>query len=167
MKRMYRMAAVAVAVLALASCFERKQTAMINPDGSGKMVVDTYIAAGTPAANVAQRDAVEIAKELATGLVTKSQGVEAWKNLKVEAAADGRAHVVATAYFPDISKFRLEGALSMTWTKDEKGNFRLTIAQGNAASQPATAALRSPTPKLPRKFSSPRLNTRRTRRRHD
>jgi hypothetical protein len=130
MKRLVRPLAIMMAVVALSACLERKQTGMINPDGSGKVVVDTLVAVPPEMAAGGQKpDAAAMGKQMATAMISKAQGVDAWKDVAIDVAADGRAHIVATAYFPDISKMKLDAAVPMKWTRDDKGNFTLAISK--------------------------------------
>ncbi|HVS71034.1 MAG TPA: hypothetical protein VHQ47_07255 [Phycisphaerae bacterium] len=126
--------------LSLPACLERRQTGQLNPDGSGKMTLDTYVTPppqepGSPS----QPDALDIAKSIATNMVQDSTGVDVWSNLVVEKTADGRAHVVGTAYFPDINKLGLDNRFTYAWARDDKGAYTLTLkppANNTAAMTP-------------------------------
>src|SRR5690242_7314608 len=133
MKRLARPLLLIAAALALTACLEGKQTVTINPDGSGKMLVDSLLE--VPAGE--KSDALSVARKMATALVTQTSGVDAWKDMTLEAAPDGRAHVVATAYFPDISRLKMALAVPMTWSKDDRGNFTLMIKGKPAAPKEA------------------------------
>src|SRR5689334_1306401 len=120
MKRFARPLAIFLALVSISACLERKQTATINPDGSGKIVIDSVLAipADMPAPG-GKPDPAVVARQVATGLITKSQGVDAWKDVVVEVNPDGRAHVAMTAYFPDVSRLKLDLPIPMKWTKDD------------------------------------------------
>src|SRR5947209_9820422 len=99
------------AMMALGSCVERKEVGMINADGSGKAVVDVLVASpGT--------DVVGYGRKYAEQMIKHAQGADAWKDIAVEAAPDGRAHVRATVYFADVSKFRLDSPFVTTFAKN-------------------------------------------------
>jgi hypothetical protein len=129
-----RILVLAVAALALPSCLECKETGMVNPDGSGKATIDLLVnvpaAAGAP-------PAAAIGKQVAARFLATAQGVEAWKDITIDVAPDGRSHVVATAYFPDISKFKLDAPITMTWAKNGEGGFTFVMKKDQAAAPTA------------------------------
>jgi hypothetical protein len=114
-------------ILAVAGCFETKQVITLNPDGSGKVVMDTLMASQAMMMMAATSkesapDSNEIAKGMAVGMISRSTGVDAWSDVSYEVAKDNRVHLTATAYFPDYSKIKIEGPSLMeaNWTKADK-----------------------------------------------
>ncbi len=134
-----RVLMLAVAALVLPSCLECKEAVMVNPDGSGKATIDLLV--NVPAASGAP-PAAAIGKQVATRILATAQGVEAWKDITIDVASDGRSHVVATAYFPDISKFKLDAPITTTWTKNADGTFTFVIKKDQQADQ-------APSPPIP------------------
>ncbi|HVX85604.1 MAG TPA: hypothetical protein VH253_12550 [Phycisphaerae bacterium] len=119
---------LAALTLCLPACLDRRQTGQLNPDGSGKMTLDTYVSPPPPQLGApSQPDALDIAKGIATRMVQDSTGVDVWSNITFEKTADGRAHVVGTAYFPDINKLALDNPMVYSWSKDDKGVYTLTL----------------------------------------
>ncbi len=125
--------------LLLPACLERKESVTLNPDGSGKALIDTLFT--LPPVPGVKPDATIMGKQMATQMIVGARGVDAWKDLAIDVAPDGRAHVSVTAYFPDISKFRLDSPFTTTWTKDATGNFTLIIKKDNPANPPAPPAM--------------------------
>ncbi len=141
-----RAALLLALVTALPACLERKQTGQLNPDGSGKIVLETFVPVppAIPEPNQIPPDALSIAKSVATHMVQDSRGVDAWKDLTIEKAVDGRAHVVGTCYFSDINKLQLDNPVPISWSRDAKGNYVLSLktfsGDAGAPQQPLTDA---------------------------
>src|SRR5262245_1962593 len=91
----------------LSGCLETTRIYVLNPDGSGKVTVDTLMpdqataADGNEKPNPAKQK--EVAKLMAQDLVSQSEGVDAWSDLVFDVNADGKAHIKGTAYFSDIN----------------------------------------------------------------
>jgi len=118
------------AALAVGGCFEMTQVLTLNPDGSGKMLMDSYMKAPPMMMGGDDKpDAKEIAKGMAQQMVSGTNGVEAWSDLSYEVAKDGRTHIQGTAYFKDYTKLKLKqgGGMDFTWAKDPKGGMALEM----------------------------------------
>jgi hypothetical protein len=119
-----------VAAALLSGCYERKQTTVLNPDGSGKMVIETDVAVPTIETPGKQKpSAVSFGREIAAQFINSTRGVDAWSEVSVTEAADGRAHIRAVAYFPDISAVRTDLPLTFSWQRQEGGICQLTVAR--------------------------------------
>ena len=125
----------------LAGCYDRKQTGIINPDGSGKVVIDTDVA--VPAFDAPGKEkpaAIDYGRQLAADLITNTQGVDAWSDVAVSPAAEGHVHYTATAYFPDITKLRFDVPLVFRWQRNQDGTHTFAIERFRnepAATRPA------------------------------
>ena len=130
--------AVAGLAALLTGCIEMDQQIVLNPDGSGKLMINSAVAipdlgglgsAGAKPAPNAQ------ARELAVGML-RSEGVEAWTNVKYELGKDGKSRAIATGYFPDITKVRINSQLA--GDKVEKESLGISKnAEGNWVFSPA------------------------------
>ena len=97
---------VASAVV-LVACVDQDQKFIINPDGSGKMITNMLLhvdpqqlgSSGGPGG-----------KQLILQLIRGAEGVEAWAEVSQEQTADGKTKIKATAYFPDINKFKISAS---------------------------------------------------------
>ncbi len=105
----------------VAGCYERRQDAVINPDGSGKMLIEGTVS--LPATGATAKDkptAAGYGKLFAADLVNSASGVDAWSDLAITQTADGQAHVAIVAYFSDLNKLYfkqpLELPLQFIWT---------------------------------------------------
>jgi hypothetical protein len=115
------------AVFLLASCYETKQEITLNPDGTGKMRLESSFQ------NVNfgnQDDSPEEALQAAVGrIVNDSKGVDVWDDVSFKQLDDGRIHFTGTAYFKKIESVEIPN-LSMfnfKWTPDGKGKADLAL----------------------------------------
>jgi hypothetical protein len=113
--------ALLLSAAALAGCYERRDAVVLNPDGSGKVSIQVDIAVA--AGEHQKPDPVGTGKLFAADLINHTSGVDAWADVAISAAADGRAHIVATAYFSDINKLKLspEIPIEFVWKRDADG----------------------------------------------
>ena len=134
-KSVSRLCVALAAAFALVSCFETEQDFILNPDGSGKVVheskfhpFDFNIAIGghNPGEEEKMRQAV-------ANIIEKSKGVDAWDDVHFERLDDGRILFRGTAWFPDLSKLKIENQmmLEFDWTRDPSGNGGLSLSFGN------------------------------------
>lgn len=128
---------LALLALALPACLERKQTGMLNPDGSGKITMDTYIPLPPPEPGAPPApDALTYARQVAQQIVQTSRSIDAWKDLSFDKSPDGRAHVVGTCYFADINKLQLDNPIPFSWTRDAAGNYTLALKADSGQTPP-------------------------------
>ena len=91
------------AALLLAGCFESKQDYTINPDGSGRVILDVLF--DPSAVSMGQQKDPQKEMEAAVRKIIKdSKGVDVWKDVTYKRMPDGRVNFKGTAYFPDLSK---------------------------------------------------------------
>jgi hypothetical protein len=80
---------------------------------------DVALPAETPGK---EKPTAELAgQQIAAELINSTRGVDAWSGLSIGATPDGRARVVATAYFPDITHLRFSLPLTFVWRSQENG----------------------------------------------
>jgi len=143
---------LAFCVLA-AGCYERKQSVVLNVDGSGRVTVETDVA--VPAADGPGRGKptpLSFGRQVAADFINNTKGVDAWSDVAVTATADGRAHIAATAYFPDINLLHFDMPLEFTWKRGEAADtFILTVVRTrqDMGEAPATAPAGQAAPKKP------------------
>ena len=148
LKKLTRLAALSAiaAAFALSACVETKNNSTVNPDGSTKVTIDALIqpppdmsAFGAPAASAPKPDPAKLAKSAAANFLRSAKGVDAWSAVSTEVAKDGRIHILATAYAPDINKFHLDMVPPVKYTVDAAGNGKLELSKDKppAASAPA------------------------------
>jgi hypothetical protein len=111
----------------LASCYETKQEITLNPDGTGKMRLESSF----QSVNLVDQDASpEEALQAAAGrIVNQSTGVDVWDDVSFKQLDDGRIHFTGTAYFKKIDAVEIPN-LSMfdfKWSHDATGKGTLTM----------------------------------------
>jgi hypothetical protein len=124
--------------LFLPGCYERKQAAVINPDGSGKIHIETVVVVPAQALPGQEKlNALSYGRLVAADLINLTRGVDAWADLSISevdtppgrAGAGGgagggptRARIAATAYFKDLNTLRFDMLpLDFTWKRDPAG----------------------------------------------
>ncbi len=100
-QRWVAIALVPMLAAAAAGCRGRQEY-WVNPDGSGK-VIYTLSMEHNPKFPTERLQTMRKAYEL----LRNSRGVEAWSDISC-VSKDGRIHIRATGYFPDISQLRLQ-----------------------------------------------------------
>lgn len=118
----------------LTSCFETDQDITLNPDGSGKVVHESKF--HPFAFNIGggqQQTEDEKMQQAVADIITKSKGVDVWDDVHFERLDDGRIHFRGTAWFPDISKLKIENQMMLEfgWERDPSGNGGLSLAIRN------------------------------------
>lgn len=130
MRKILRIAAAMAVVALLAGCLEVRQDYTLNPDGSGKVVLD-LVTEDLPAHSGpdAGPDPEAVAKQTVRGILDASAGVDAWADVAFNRTDDGRIHFKGTAYFRDLSKMNLTiaGLLGVAFAMDEKGGMTLLV----------------------------------------
>ena len=109
------------AALFLTACYERKQDAVINPDGSGKILVETDVAVPTVGPGREKPTAIAVGRQYAADFINSTHGVDAWADVAVTENPDGRAHISAVAYFKDINQLHFDMPLDFIWRRDIEG----------------------------------------------
>jgi hypothetical protein len=117
----------------LTGCFETKQEFTLNPDGSGKVVHESQFQAMNLSGNKA---GAEKQLRAAVGeIITKSKGVDAWRDVSYELLDDGRISFKGTAYFRNLSALNIpnQTMLEFDWTPgdDHTGVLTLRAKEGD------------------------------------
>lgn len=111
MRRLVTLALCALGLGSIAGCLELSQSYTLNPDGSGKVVIDSITPAGGGGFGgaPAPADPKETVKKALNEQIGKAKGVDAWSDVSCELEKDGRVHFKGTAYFPDVNKLAIDG----------------------------------------------------------
>lgn len=118
---------IAAACLLLSSCFETEQEFTLNPDGTGKVVMNSVFPNISFDGDDEQTE--ESLKKAVADFIKQTEGVEVWRDVTYSWTDDGRVKFQGTAYFADISEleFKNVGTMEFDWKKDgDKGT--LTMA---------------------------------------
>jgi hypothetical protein len=116
----------------LASCYETKQEITLNPDGTGKMRLESSF----QNVNIGnQDDSPEEALQAAVGrIVNDSKGVDVWDDVSFKQLDDGRVHFAGTAYFKKIESVEIPnlGMFDFKWTHDAAGKGNLSVVMNKS-----------------------------------
>jgi len=154
MRKVLAVAAIVAASVVVVGCLETKQDYTLNPDGSGKMLVELAMSQmpfgfGQPDP---QADPDLDAKRFVKQVLDGSSGVDAWADVAYARTDDGRTKFTGTAYFKDFSQVKLQsGSMSgFSLAKDDTGGLVLTvqIAKPGQPEPPEQAAPAAPPPAL-------------------
>ncbi len=144
---MYRFIGVmfAIGVLVFANgCFETEEEYVLNPDGSGKVVLKAVfqpmniMGGEEPGSEAEMKDGVR-------KILEKSSGVEAWKDVAFKRTDDGRISFAGTAYFKNLSKLDFEAGgldnnLRPSFARTPDGNMVLELKNKKGSEGRAKAA---------------------------
>jgi hypothetical protein len=116
-----RLSAILAAAALVAGCFEGKAEFNLNPDGTGKVVGEILFPSRAPwlqkryssrpadpnaPADPAPNPEDEMS-ECVAAMLKRSTGIDAWKDVSFQRAADGRVLLKGTAYFKDLAKVKI------------------------------------------------------------
>jgi hypothetical protein len=153
MKGIVSLALLGTLALVMVGCIELRQDTTVNPDGSGKAVIEMAMPAmppmgmGEPDAPKPGPDAV--LKDFGKKTMDDAQGVETWSDVTLGMADDGRMKFKGTAYFKDVTKLHVgqsesPGGGGLTWAKDPKGGMILSMAMDPDKEKPKGPAAKAP-----------------------
>lgn len=116
----------------LAGCYDTKQEITLNPDGSGKIVIESVFQQITPFLNnQAERAALNNVTNVVQSLIEKSEGVEAWRDITFQQREDGKAFFRGTAYFRSLTKLKIAPAGEQRFSATTDPSGTLTISMLN------------------------------------
>ncbi len=125
-----RVLLLALFTLAFPSCYERSLRGIINPDGSGRVLVETdYLITITDPQKAKPDSVLSAGRQIAADFINSTHGVDAWSDVAVTEPSPGHIHIVAVAYFPNISKLRFDLPLVFGWEKRNDGSYAFTITR--------------------------------------
>lgn len=103
----------------LTGCFDTTEDFTLNPDGSGKVVIESVCAPLQLQMNQKQTPDQELRSSVRS-ILDNVKGVAAWKDVTYERQDDGRLKFKGTAYFRNINRVEFQNLVLM--------NFNLTKA---------------------------------------
>lgn len=133
---------LAAGVGLLGGCFQRKETAVLNPDGSGKMVLETTVAVPSQGLPGEEKPTpLSFGRQVAARLINATMGVDAWADVQVTEADPGHARIVGTAYFHDLNALRFDMPLVFSWKRDADGGGAVLSVQRTRQEMKPNASL--------------------------
>ena len=125
-------------------CYETTTQYIVNPDGSGKVIVEVKAASIDMGVGTGKSNG---AKDLAKDVIKKSTGIDTWKDVEVKILDDGKNYFKGTGYFPDLNKVKFKNismADSIQFYKDAQNRLVLKIG-GEKETAGGTASNKSMT----------------------
>ena len=116
-----------LALICLTGCFDTKEEFTLNPDGSGKVVIESICAPVELQMNEKQTPEQKL-QSAVRSLLDNVEGVTAWRDVTYERQDDGRVKFKGTAYFTDINKVVLRSLALMNFTLTKRADARLVLA---------------------------------------
>src|SRR5580658_3191555 len=108
---------VCLALIFLTGCFDTKEEFTLNPDGSGKVVVESICAPLQLPMNENEKQTPEQKTQGALRSILENvKGVTAWKNVSYEQQQDGRYKFRGIAYFKDINQVEFQNLAIINFT---------------------------------------------------
>lgn len=116
--------------LLLTGCYDTKQEITLNPDGTGKIEIESVFLQIDPfLIKEAERAALKNVTNLVKSLIDQSEGVEAWRDVAFRQREDGKGYFRGTAYFQSLSRLKLAvvGDQQFSVSPDGAGNLTITL----------------------------------------
>lgn len=138
--------------LLLGGCFDTRQDITLNPDGTGRAIIEsTFAPPDLLLKSAGPRTTDTPGRQALRDLIDKATGVDAWRDLSWRELEDGRVTVRGIAYFTNLSTFGTPfTAFQRFQTKrDPQGGLRIevgtdatraSIARPGAPGQPPATA---------------------------
>jgi hypothetical protein len=162
----------------IVGCIETKDEFTVNPDGSGKVIHELTFPAMNPEAGlqtigggaspevgkgkppsvkvgVKPSDPNAQLKNSVREMLSKSSGVDAWKDVSYKTTDDGKMHFKGTAYFPDINSLNIHspnigsGMMRLSLTRNESGEITIEIKGQEQAAAPGAPQTATPAAAVP------------------
>jgi len=112
----------------VSGCFEdTKQEFTLNPDGSGKILMESTYIPPSEAMRDDESTGEAAVQEAARNILTQSEGIDAWRDVSFSELKDGSFFFRGTAYFRDLSQVKLHqlGVVRFSVQRDSANNLVL------------------------------------------
>lgn len=173
-----------IVLMTIVGCIESNDEFTVNSDGSGKVIYElTFPAMGlegglealmgkgapgeaaggklsSPMAGAKPSDLQAKLKDSVSGILSKSSGIDTWKDVSYKITDDGRMYFKGAAYFPDINNLRIRSPdiissdmMKLSFARNQLNEITIEIKnqqqpKATGVPQPATAAPAVPEDKL-------------------
>ncbi len=124
-----------IGLLVFTGCLETTQEYFINPDNSGKMIMDLKM---NPAQGMGQQAQIneESMRQQVSQMISQTEGIRAWSDVSWEKTEDGAMHIQATAYFDDINKVNSkQNPMNLSFGKNADEKFVLEVVEAENPQQ--------------------------------
>ena len=148
-----------LALIFLTGCFDTKEEFTLNPDGSGKVVIESICAPLEMQVNEKQTPEQKLQGAIRS-LFDNVKGITAWRDVTFERQDDGRVKFKGTAYFANINKVELQSLALMNFTLTKRADGSLVLAariKEDENEKPATPP-KNPDPEMAAKIKEAKGN---------
>jgi hypothetical protein len=117
MKKFIPCTLACLSLLFLTGCFDTKEDFTINPDGSGKVTIESVFAPFQ--LDMGDDDKKTPDQKLQSAIkdvLDNAKGVAAWRDVSYKQEDDGRVWFKGTAYFADLSQVEFQNLAAMNFT---------------------------------------------------
>jgi hypothetical protein len=117
MNKILRCVLACVPLLFLTGCFDTKEDFTLNPDGSGKVTIESVFAPFQLDMNDDDKKTPDQKLQGAIkDVLDNAKGVAAWRDVSYKMQDDGRVWFKGTAYFADLSRVEFQNIAAMNFT---------------------------------------------------
>jgi hypothetical protein len=109
-------------------CFEVKEEIILNPDGSGKAIIEVVTVNSDALMGGFGAQQKKSESSSALSMIEKSKGVDVWKDVTYGKTQDGRLFVKGTAYFSEFNKLKIESAPSFRLEGTKEGQWIISVS---------------------------------------
>jgi hypothetical protein len=153
MKQFAPILLLCLTLIFLTGCFDTTEDFTLNPDGSGKVVIESICAPLQLQANEKQTPEQELRSSVRS-ILDNVKGVTAWKDVTYERQDDGRLKFKGTAYFRNINRVEFQNLalLNFSLTKGPDGNLVLAVQMNDNKNEKPTNPAPTPDPEFAAKI---------------
>jgi hypothetical protein len=127
MKRLIAATFLCLALVCLTGCFDTQEEFTLNPDGSGKVVIESVCAPLQLQLNQTATPEQKLQGAIRS-LLENVKGVTAWKDVTYVRQDDGRIKFRGTAYFADINRVEFQNLAILNFSLKKSEGGRLVLA---------------------------------------
>lgn len=136
---------IAILAMSLTSCYETKLDYEINPDGSGRVVVEVQSASMmSQLGHIGGKEAAGPGA-LAKDVLRKSSGIDTWKDIEIKTMDDGKSFFKGTAYFKDLRVVRFKEISMLDSVSLVQNKKTITVSIGGDENKARNTASKAPT----------------------
>jgi hypothetical protein len=160
MKKTFPSVLACLPLLLLAGCFDTKEEFTLNPDGSGKVTVESVCAPFQMDMTGEKKTPEQKLQAAIKNIFDNTKGVAAWRNVTYKQQDDGRIWFKGTAYFEDLNKVQFNGLAIMEFSllKTNDGRLVLETQMKKEGQKKKTAAAKLSDAEMAAKIKEARAN---------
>lgn len=144
-RRFLSACSVMLVALLMAGCLDTTETYVVNPDGSGKVTIESTVEElGFGFGDAKKTSNKEQVRKFVADVLDGSSGVDVWKDVECKKLPDGKTWFKGTAYFSDLGDVNLKGVSTSNFELQRQADGTMKILYGKDESEEDTAAAGAP-----------------------